>query len=764
LIQEIILLMKLKNYYKILNIKKIFFLFFLILLNFSNIAYSEILKKIIVDGSQRISEETIKIFSSTRIGDEINQNTLNQILKDIYSSGFFEKVELNFNNNILTIKVLENPIIQNITYDGVKSKELLGDITKNLNLKERSPYNDVLLMSDKTKIVNSLKQFGYYFSEVEVLKDTLEDNKVDLNFKIVLGDKAKINKISFIGDKVFKDSKLKSIIISEEYKFWKFISGRKYLNENIISLDNRMLKNYYLNKGYYNVKINSSFARMINEDNFELIFNIDAGKKIYFNELKLHLPDNFDISNFRNLEILFKKIKSEPYSLYRIEKILDQIDLITLNEEYNSINATLNEEVVDDKINISFNIEKSDDFYVEKINIFGNSVTRENVIRNRFFLDEGDPYSEILMNKTINELKSLNFFKTVNSEVISGNNEKSKIVNISVEEKPTGEISASAGLGTTENSIGFGVKENNFLGKGISLNSNLTLATDSIKGLLSIKNPNIYNTDKSVSFTLEASELDKFADFGYKTTRTGASISTNFELLDDFNLGLGNSNYYQNIETDSTASANQQKQKGDYFDSYLKLDFDFDKRNQKFQTTSGYRSFYSIDLPVISDTYSLINSYNYQYFTELYEDNITTFSIYLNSVNSLSGEDVKLSERLYIPSKNLRGFKYGSVGPKDGNDFIGGNFISTINFSSTIPKLLENSQNTDFSIFLDAANVWGVDYDSSIDDSSKIRSSIGLALDWFSPIGPMNFSLTQPITKANTDETESFRFNLGTTF
>ena len=744
-------------------IKKYIFLFFLII-NFSNIAYSQVVNKIIIEGNERLSTETISIFSKVSINDNIDTSKLNEVLKDIYSTGFFQDVKIEFNNNILKIKVIENPIIQNIIYEGVKSKTILEDVTKNLKLKERSSFNEDFLRSDKIKIIDSLKDLGYFFSKVEVFKEELEDKKVNISYIIDLGNKAKIKKISFIGNKGFKDNKLKRIIVSEEYKFWKFISGRKFLNEKLTQLDTRLLKNYYLNKGFYNVKIDTSFAKLIDENNFELIFNIDSGDKIFFNELKLNLPTDFNSDNFKNLENVFIEIKDEPYSLYGIEKILNQIDEITLNDEYKSINAYLSEEIIENKINITFNIEKSTDFFVEKINIFGNSVTKESVIRNKFLIDEGDPYNEILKNKTVNNLKSLNYFKTVNADVIDGKKDNSKIINISVEEQATGEISASAGFGTSENNIGFTVRENNFLGKGISLDSNLILSTDSIKGLLSVNNPNFLNSDKSLSFTLEASELNKFTDYGYKTSRTGFLISSNFEYYDDFRLGIGTSNYYQKIETDSTASESQKKQRGDYFDTYLKFDFDYDKRNQKYQTTSGFRSLYSIDLPVISETFSLINTYNYSYYTELYENNLSSLSLSLSSINSLNGKDVKLSERVYIPSSKLRGFKYGAVGPKDGDDYIGGNFVSTINLISTLPQLLENSQNTDFSFFVDIANIWGVDYSSVINDSNEIRSSIGLALDWLTPIGPFNFSLSQPITKANTDETETFRFNLGTSF
>ena len=745
-----------------MNWKFLIFLFFFTL--FNNISFSEIVKKIVVDGNVRISTETVNIFSQVSVNDDIDNNEINNILNRVYSTGFFEDVVVSFNDNVLVIKVIENPIIQNITYDGIKAQKIKDVITKNLNLRDRSSFNEILLLEDKNKIIDSLKSVGYYFADVKVLKEVLEDNKVNIIYKIDIGNKAKIKKISFLGNKIFKDNKLRRLIISEEFKFWKIISGKKYLNADIVELDTRLLRNYYLNKGFYNAKINTSFAKLIDDDGFELIYNIDAGNKVYFNDFNLSIPNDFEKSNFFELENFFREIKKQPYSISSIQKIIEQIENIILNEEYRSISVKIDEEIVGNTINTNFIIEKSKDTYVEKINIFGNYVTRENVIRNQFFIDEGDPYNEILKNKTLNEIRSLNFFKSVKIDVDDGNSSESKILNITVEEKPTGEIAAIAGVGTSGNTIGFSVRENNFLGKGIGLNSNLTLSTDSLEGLFSVTNPNIFNSDKSITTTIESSELDKFSDYGYKTSKTGFLVSTSFEYLDDFRLGIGSSNYYQNIETDSTASDAQKKQRGDYWDSYLKLDFDYDKRNQKYQTSSGYRSFYSLDIPLISDTNTLINSYNYQNYVELYENNITTFSLYLNSANSISGKDVKLSERLYVPSSKLRGFKFGAVGPKSGSDYVGGNYVGAINLVSTLPQLLENSQNLDFSIFLDAANVWGVDYDSTINESNEIRSSFGIALDWLTPIGPLNFSLSQPITKSNTDQVETFRFNLGTTF
>jgi outer membrane protein insertion porin family len=228
-------------------------------------------------------------------------------------------------------------------------------------------------------------------------------------------------------------------------------------------------------------------------------------------------------------------------------------------------------------------------------------------------------------------------------------------------------------------------------------------------------------------------------------------------------LGINNSNFYEKIETNSTASALQKKQEGNYWDSFIILDMNYDKRNQKFQTNSGFKSYYSVDLPIISETNTIKNYYNYSQYFNFFEKNFSSISVYLQSANSLNNKDIKLSERITIPSNRLRGFEAGRVGPKDGDDFIGGNYAYSINFASNVPQFFEESQNLDFLIFADAADIWGVDYDSSI-KGNGIRSSIGVALDWTSPIGPLNFTLAYPVTKKTGDKTESFRFNLGTTF
>ena len=735
----------------------------LIFFSIYSFSQAEIVKKIEINGNERVSSQSIEMFSKINVGDDIKKDDLNKILKNVYDSNFFSNVEVNFKDNTLIIFVEESSLVENVIIKGPKSKTLIKDLEKNLKVKSRTSYNEISFLEDKKNIIQDLKQRGYFFSEIDVIVENLSDNKINLIYNVEIGEKAKIKKISFIGNKIFKDRKLRSVIVSEEYKFWKFISGKKFLNQNLINLDERLLRNFYLNRGFYDVKINSSFAKLVNETEFELIYNVVPNDRFFFDKISLDLPIDFDQSNFKSLNKLFKKLNGKRYSLFIIEDILDEIDKIILDEEYKTLKTEVDENVIDNKINLTFSVTEGKKFIVDRINIYGNNITRENVIRNQLLIDEGDEFNSILASKSINNIKALNIFKTVESKIID-NDDKSKTIDITIEEKATGEIMAGAGVGTDGSTLSFALKENNYLGRGIGLKSELTISEETIKGQFRVDNPNFKNSDKSINLNIQSLETDKLTDSGYKTSKTGFGFGTSFEYQDDVFIGLGQDSFYEKIETNSSASARQKSQAGNYWDTFLNLDLDYDKRNQKYRPSDGFRSSYSVNLPVISDNNSLTNSYVFTYYDELYQDNVTKFSFFAKAANSLTNDNIKLSERIYLPGSKLRGFVSGGVGPKDGDDFIGGNYASSVNIQTSIPQLLPNIQNMDASFFFDAGNVWGVDYDSGLSDTNKIRSSIGVGIDWFTLIGPLSVSFSYPISKVDTDKTESFKFNLGTTF
>ena len=282
--------------------------------------------------------------------------------------------------------------------------------------------------------------------------------------------------------------------------------------------------------------------------------------------------------------------------------------------------------------------------------------------------------------------------------------------------------------------------------------------------LLRFTNPNFAYSDRALSTSIESTVTDKEQDYGYKSSLNAVSIGTSYEQYEDlfFSPSLSISN--ESLTTTSLASANYKKQEGSYFDTYLNYSLDYDLRNQRYRATDGYRTTFYQELPLISESHEIVNAFGATKYQPLVSDMVGKLSFSVKAVNTITDNDVRVSKRLFIPERQLRGFERGKVGPVENNDFIGGNYVSTFNLSTTLPQLLPSFQNTDISVFFDAANIWGVDYNSSLDDNSKIRSATGVALDLLTPIGPLNFSLSQPISKASTDITESFRFNLGTTF
>ena len=743
-------------------IRIIYFLLLLNLLIFN--AYAEKINSVEIIGNEKITKDTIILFSGIKLNQDINKENLNNIIKELYSTDFFENVSASIKNNKLIITVIENPIIQSIQFNGIKKKSMIEALKSNLILREKNSFVKNRIKKDEENITNILKSNGYYFANVKTNFQKNNNNTINLIYDIELGKKAYIKKIKFIGDKKIKDRKLRSVIVSEEVKFWKFISKRKFLDIKRINLDEKLLKNYYKNKGYYNVRIESSSAKIINESDFELIFNINAGKKYKFGNLLLEIPDEFNKDNFINLYKIIEKLEGKFYSLNKLEDILDEIDKIILQQEFQFSEVKYDQKINNQNINIKIFIEEGKKQYVERIDIFGNYITEENVIRNSLLIDEGDAYNEILWNKSINEIKSRNIFGKVKFKVKEGSNQNKKQIEITVEEKPTGEIFAGAGTGTSGSTLSLGLKENNYLGKGLKVNSNLSISDDSISGIISVNNPNYKNTDRSLRTSFQSVEKDRMTVYGYKNTKTGFSIGTTYEQFEDVFFAPSIKTFYESVKTSSTASSSMKKQEGSYFETEFTYGLTLNRLDQNFQPTEGFRSSFTQTLPLYTNDNAIENSYRFSKYFSMKDEMIFSFKIYTKAVNSLTGDDVRITKRVNIPSRMLRGFEFGKIGPQDNGDYVGGNYGASLNFAATLPRFLPEFEEIDFSLFLDLANVWGIDYSDTIDGSNKIRSSTGLAIDWFTPIGPLSISIAQPLTKASSDKVEKFRFNIGTTF
>ena len=328
---------------------------------------------------------------------------------------------------------------------------------------------------------------------------------------------------------------------------------------------------------------------------------------------------------------------------------------------------------------------------------------------------------------------------------------------------PTGEISAGAGIGTEGGSFEASVSENNWLGEGKKLDFNISTDSESLSGTINYTDPNYNFLGNSLNYFVSSTENDK-PDQGYENTLFAAGINTGFEQFKDIYTNLGVSVSHDDLTTLDSASANLKKQSGSFSELLGSYGITKDTRNRAFMPTSGSIVSFNQSLPIFADKQAISNTFRATKYKSITNDVVGAGKLYLSAINGMGEDDVRISKRKSLSSKRLRGFERNKVGPVDGSDHIGGNYVAALNFEATLPNLLPEAYKTDVGLFLDFGNVWGVDYDDSIDESNEIRSSTGLAASWLSPIGPLSFVFSTNLSKADTDKTESFNFNLGTTF
>ena len=732
---------------------------FLIILNLN----AAVITEIKIEGNNRISNETIKVYGGIKLNENVDSKKINQILNDLYSTDFFEDVNINQKNGVLNIKVKEYPIVNQLVIRGEKRTSIKEEIKKQISTKEKKSFIKSSLSKDVNLIKNLYSSIGYNFANIDAKVKELDNLNFDILIEIDRGEVTKISSISFIGDKKIRDNRLRNIVASERDRFWKIISRNTKFSQNLVNLDIRLLKNYYKSLGFYDVEVTSNSAEINENKNIDLVYSINAGKRYRINKISTNVDPTFDKELFLSLNKNYKKYIGEYYSPFKVKDLLEEVDEIIEKNNLQFVEHNVEETIVDDSITIKFNIFEGEKVLVERINIVGNNVTNESVIRGELTIDEGDPFTKLSLEKSIAEIKSRNIFNNVRYEVAQGSENNLKIINIDVEEKPTGEISAGAGFGTNGGTFAVNISENNWLGEGKKVDFSFEVDAESLGGIINYSDPNYDFLGNSINYFLSSENNDK-PDQGYENTIVSTGINTRFEQYKNIFTKLGVSATYDDLRTDSSASSALTKQSGEFSEIAGSYGFSYDGRDRSFMPTKGSIFGFEQTLPFVADRSYISNTLTYSKYKTFSEGVVGAGKLYLSAINGLNDDDVRLSKRKNLSSKRLRGFEKGKVGPVDGQDHVGGNYAAALNFEANLPNLLPESTKTDVSLFLDFGNVWGVDYDDTIDDSRKIRSSTGAAASWLSPLGPMTFILSTNLSKANTDQTESFNFNLGTTF
>ena len=736
-------------------------IFFLIL---TNSLFAEI-KKVSVIGNVRVNTSTIESLVDKKIAN-VDSIYINNLTKKIYDTDFFSDVKISFNQDVLSINIVENPIVNFFYINGIKDSDL-DQVNKIITLKENSIFSSAKLKKDIEATKEFLNASGYYQASInpEVIK--VDNNQVNLIINIDKKEISKIKNIYFIGNKFFSNSQLMDVITSSEDGWWKFFSTSA-LSEQRIEYDKQLLKEFYKSKSFYDVQIESAFASVDKNNNFTLTFSINSGKKYKFGDydlkitgLSLKETDSNEIKNISN-----KLLKNEFYSPLIINKLSKQVTDFLESKRYGNFEINIQDSKAgEDKINVIVQLNEGQKSLINKINIQGNTITEEKVIRDNLILAEGDQINSYKIKKSIDNVKSKQLFSKVDYKIEDSDKKNFKDFNLFVKEQPTGNISAGVGYGTNGGLFEASVNERNFLGQGINLNFTGRLSADLVRGEFSYVDPNYINSNKELAASL-FSEIDDYKNSGYQNKRAGTRIATKYEIYEDIffrpNLGV----QFDKLEVTGSASSLLRSRQGDFVTTSFGYNFLYDQRDSKFNPTSGSVIYFDQNIATLfSDIPTIQTGLGATFYKELFSDKfIGSAKARLANVVAFNDKDVKLSDRIFASSSDLRGFEQRGVGPVDSGDHIGGNNLATLSLKSTFPNPIpENLRATTF-LFLDVGNVWGVDYSNSISDSSKLRSSTGIALDLMSPIGPLSFTYSIPLSKASSDKEQNFLFNIGSSF
>ena len=754
--------MKSKNSFLII----IILIFLDISVSFSNDYF---IKKVEITGNKRISTSFISNITNKYFNKKITDEEINLITKDLYKSDFFDDITVKVDNDTLQIEVIETPIINEIYFFGNSffTEEQLKDIVK---INKRDTFSKNKLNNAIERIKLQYSKTGRKFAKVEVSKKELSQSRVDLLFEITEGELVKVNNINFFGNKVFSNDKLKTVIKTKESKFYRLFGSSVFKEENII-LDKNLLKRFYNRRGFIDFKV-LSYKRellpdytgynlniILNEGNPFVINDIlfqnelsNISKKALLNQVEFKKGDIFDEralqESIKNINNFFEK---------------DGFTFIKLNYEI------LNKDNKNSKFDLKFIISEAVKSYVRRINITGNTRTLDKVLRRELLVLEGDPFNGQKLKDSLNALRRLGYFKSVNVEILKTETPGVVDVEIKVIEDLTGSFSFGIGYDSVEKtSFTIGLNEKNFLGKGLKTRISIQSSEKSTKFNLGITEPFFQDTPLSLSGDI----FDQEIEVGDKDIeKQGFDIGFGFNYYDYINR-FGYRYVSSKTTTDDTFTGTSiSGEEGIEIETSL-LNYSISSNNTDsfLNPTEGVKKSLKMSMAGVGgDAKFLKTEASFKQFIPFnYGDYIFSYGTKLGTITSLDDEKITSSNRFYFNSNSIRGFDSNGIGPRDnGNDNgVGGNNFYTGQVEVKSRKLIPGDLGIDISVFSDIGSLWDTDYPTNVkgvNDSSP-RASAGVAIYWNTAVGPLSFIWGWPISEENYDKDNNFKFSIGTSF
>ncbi|MFT4718353.1 MAG: outer membrane protein insertion porin family [Rickettsiales bacterium] len=738
---------------------------------FANQSFAEI----IISGTQRTDDSVIKSIISDNNIKSGKISDINQSLKDLYKSDLFLDINIYKEDKDIIIKVTENPIILDIKF---KNNKKIDDeiLESEISLKKGSFYSKNTLKSDIKRINDIYIKSGRFLTRIDPKIIQKEDNRIELIFDIFEGKKAKIAKISIIGNQNYSDQNLLDEITTKQSKWYKIFGTNDVYDSDRVEFDKEKLRIFYTNRGYADFEAISAIAQIATtKDRFFISFLLSEGIKYNFGKSKVvNNIKNFDTKLLEN-QIHLKKGK--VYSSKLVDEVVDNMVKIMSDNGYafSHVVPTLERDKVANIINIKFIVNETPKIYINSINISGNNRTKDSVLRRELRINEGDPYNLTKINRSRQRLMNLGFFENVKLDTKRVSGDKIDL-NIQISEKKTGELNFGIGYSTVDKINGnIGIKENNLFGTGQELGINSRISSYSTSNEISYSKPWLFDREVKGGVSIFNNEVDSYNTISYNQKTKGATLSATYPVLEYITHQVLYSYQDNQIGYSNSASMVISELIGQYSTSSIAHTISLDKRDNRVKPTRGYHISLSQKRAGIGgDIKYFKNDLTAGYYVPIInEDWVVKFIGKYGYIDGI-GQDVRINDNFFLGGYNFRGFEYGGVGPRiknaDGSygDPIGGKLYYTGTAELKFPTGLPKEIGINTSLFIDAGTVRIVDkgIKSSVDivDSGSIRSSYGLSLNWSSPLGPIRLDFAKIIKQEEYDESEGFRFSFGNYF
>jgi len=736
-----------------------------------NKAYTQetLVSSIIVDGNKRISSDTIVSLSKIEIGNAYSPTQLNSALKNIKKSSYFKTVDVSLFNNILNINVIENPTINSISFEGNKS---LSDINLNelITSKQRQTLLITQVEKDTDKIANAYADTGRISAIVTPKVIDLSDNRVDLVFEISEGRITEVEKITFTGNRVFSDLRLKGVVATKQAGiFRRFIKSDTFVKDKL-DYDIDLLKNFYINKGFIDFEVQSSVELTREKDAFLINYNIKEGQQYSFSEIKF---DTTKINIDEKSLLKINRIKNRSkYDSRRITKLIDEIDIYLVKNGFRFYEpvpvVSRNDENL--TMDVEIQIKETRKVFVERIEVEGNSTTLDEVIRLQFDFVEGDPFNRRKILEAVDKIRGLGFFSNVETNTREGSAPEKIIIEVKLTEKPTGSLGIGAGYNSSDGTVAtFNINERNFLGKGQTVKLDLSTSKIEKQTVIGFEDPSFLGRNLFAGITFGQTTLTP-SSVSLKTDNLHFAPKVGFPLSRDSNLSIEYSFDKENVKTSAILellSPVIRNDLGKKNKSALTFNYNLDKTNSVVAPTSGYEFDITQEFNGLGGDISYSKSQlGFKTYRTILRDDIILSSNLSSGI--IIGSDVNLMNRFTLGGDRLKGFRNQGIGPYDSayDTHLGGKMYTSLSLEASFPIGIPEEYGIYGGVFLDTGSLWGLDNTDSgrIDDSSEIRSALGFSVFWESAIGPLRFNWSSPIKKETNDVTENFRFTIDTRF